>query len=298
MKPTRRHVVAPLAGTVALLLLWGTVAVGQTVLDIFRGKVRITSTAADSLGVGCTAPAPSSASCTGGIYAGPGVFSSVTSGGVVLSGPPVTGTFATLFDGNLTRLNAIAFVGGLLPVIDATGLLCDTGTSAGASGIFTDLSPTVTLEPSFAFSGSIQLTTKGTLGDIYVGIAHATVGLAASTPNLATNKHFGFKIAWSSSGNGVLSATQSGGSADSTTTLDSGIVVNDHLVFYAEVNTAGNGINYYYWKNGGARSSVTTMTTNYPSGTVDKHLEISISSRNIATNSKMYAMGASVKYGS
>lgn len=203
--------------------------------------------------------------------------------------------FSTIFE-NLTRLNPIAFVGGVSPTISSSGLFCDTSAAAGASGILTDMSPTVTLEPGFGFGASFFITVKGTTGDVFAGATNAAMLLASSVPPYTTVKHFGFKIIWSASGLGVFSATQSNGTAESATVLDSTITVNDHLVVAAQVNSTGTGVNYWYWKNGGTKSAVTSITSNFPSTTMDKQIEISISSRNVNSQSSMYATGMNIRY--
>lgn len=95
------------------------------------------------------------------------------------------------------------------------------------------------------------------------GIGEGLNDLASATTAM-TSKHFGFKIIRSGGGAINLYATQANGTTETVSGSLTTVAGGDELELTFQVN-GSTSCDYYWRKNGGALSSVTTLTTNMPS---------------------------------
>ena len=212
-----------------------------------------------------------------------------------VSNVPFSAFFGTVFE-NLTRLNTSVYGSASSPAITTLGMQCDTSSSAGgaACGCSAYLASSLgSMGLNLSVSGSFSLDTKGSDGIIYCGNA-LDAGLIIGGASSFTPKHWGFKLVWASSGNAALSATQSDGTTEAATVMDSNIIQGDDVVVFAYVSSAST-IDYYYWKNGGPISALTRVSTHFPTSG-GRALECSVSNRAIASQTVVTFHGAGLGY--
>jgi len=108
-----------------------------------------------------------------------------------------------------------------------------------------------------------------TTGSLFMGIGDIAV---SNTAHTFTNRHIGFKVLYSG-GNHTLFATQADWTtenASSALTTFSGSFWWDILELICIVNWT-TSVDYYWRKNGGSLSSVTTLTGNVPTGATNSN---------------------------
>lgn len=108
---------------------------------------------------------------------------------------------------------------------------------------------------------AIDVVSNGS-GSAYFGIAFVTVD---GTGHTFTGKHIGFKMTKVSSVTVNLFATQADGTTENASSSLTTIANGDTLELILVVNGTSS-VDYYWRKNGGALSSATNLTSNFPTG--------------------------------
>jgi hypothetical protein len=164
--------------------------------------------------------------------------------------------------------------------------------SVGASGAIIETSATANSYSSLArsiyntaqlgspsYSTMIQPQTVGTDFQSFFGI-----GLLVDNNIPFSQNHIGFKILRVASGAINLYATQGNGSETASSVLTT-FAENDIIDLIFKVN-GSTSVDYYWRKNGGTLSSVTTLTTNIPTGNMAS-LQAIVSNTNVATQTNI-----------
>jgi hypothetical protein len=113
--------------------------------------------------------------------------------------------------------------------------------------------------------GNLGFPSATTTGSIFMGIWDITV---SNTAHTFTQRHIGFKVLYSG-GAHTLFATHADWTTENATSLWT-VVSSDCLELVFIVNST-TSVDYYWRKNGGALSSVTTLTGNVPTGATNSN---------------------------
>jgi hypothetical protein len=123
-----------------------------------------------------------------------------------------------------------------------------------------------------AYTGSPTFTVRHTQSSAGLATYYMFCGLGAQTLATATMpftfRHIGFKIATAGS-NSALYATQADGTTENASSaLTSSLAAGDVLDLCFQCQGTSS-VNYYWKKNGGAWSSATNLTSNFPTYSTD-----------------------------
>lgn len=122
-------------------------------------------------------------------------------------------------------------------------------------------SPTFT---TYISLGNLWFPSATTTGSVYAGVGDITVW---DTSHTFTNRHIGWKVLYAS-GAHRLYATQADWTTENVSSSLTTIGSDDILELIAIVNGT-TSVDYYWRKNGGSLSSVTTLTGNVPTGSTN-----------------------------
>ena len=143
-----------------------------------------------------------------------------------------------------------------------------------------------------SFTCSVQLLTLGANAGVgFIGLGNPTISETGFTETGTNYCGFEFK---KTSGTTTLIATQCDGSG--TNTFSSTLLTlssNSSLELFIKMTSSG--VNYYTRVNGGALSSVTTLTTNMPSG-ADSSIQFSSSNKGDAVDFQLQPWSASYEH--
>ncbi len=112
--------------------------------------------------------------------------------------------------------------------------------------------------------GNLWFPSPTTTGSLFMGLWDIAV---SNTAHTFTNRHIWFKVLYSGSDH-TLYATQADGTTELASSALTTVTGADILELVAIVNGT-TSVDYYWRKNGGSLSSVTTLTWNVPTGSTN-----------------------------
>ena len=174
--------------------------------------------------------------------------------------------------------------------VGTTGLSLNTTATSGRHGggdwTVMSVSDGVVLG-SPIFSCVLNCSTIGTDMQVYVGLGSVTAaaGVLTFTPN-----HIGFKITRVASGAISLYGTQGDGVTESASSALTTVAAGDTIELLLDV-TGSTNTKYYWRKNGGSRSTATTVSTNMPTAS-SQMIRFLLGNDTAATDNTMVVFGA------
>lgn len=198
--------------------------------------------------------------------------------------------YSTAFETSARTTSVVVGTGAR--TFDTNGLSLTTGTTNPSSSATTLIYRASGAPKIFAnnptFTAIICVGDPGTQNnpDSFIGVGVVTVG---GTGHTYTTNHFGFKLVRASASTDLF-ATNGNGSTETATSLSAGFTTNDIIELIAQY-VSDVQVNYYFRKNGGATSAVTTHTTNLPSSaTASQTMQYSVSNHSTTSNFEIDVM--------
>lgn len=183
---------------------------------------------------------------------------------------PTLVVMATVFETAARFSTGVTGAGSIGWGQGGVGINTSSGSTAGSGRVNWEVTP----KASTLYTGSPIFTCRmnyssdvafGTTGSVYMGLGEPTVGDSGHT---FTVDHAGFKLV-KGSGTITLYATQANGTTESASSALTTLANGDFIDLVMKIRGTSS-IDYYWSKNGGAWSAVTTLNTNMPSGSSQK----------------------------